>query len=211
MASDEPISLDELFSRQAHSTQGATVEPVDDDDTVVKVTPWQPGMGCLCHLALTVPRDSIETVTPTGDTHFCCGKRLPVVTVTFRDDAQLSIGEVYAQLERSAVSPEHGQGGHGPTPGAPAMFPESGHGVGPVFSSRMSWRATPQPFQTSLPWPHAAAPPPPPGQRCWDNYYACQEGCRYDPCRMNCECECSNERLRCLGSRLGYLCPDCSV
>jgi hypothetical protein len=98
----ERLSLDELLVRQQSSSR-ATVEEIKDDRSRVKVTPWVLGSGCLCHLAMTVPRSAIESVVLTGDTHFCCGKILQVVEIEFAEGAALSVSEIFSQASAAAT------------------------------------------------------------------------------------------------------------
>lgn len=96
------MTLDELFAAQSKSALVVTLEPIDGDDSHVKLTPWVQGVGCLCHLAVNVSKDSIETVEPTGDVHNCCGKQLRVVTVAFKKGATLDLETVIADLVSKA-------------------------------------------------------------------------------------------------------------
>jgi len=89
----KPLSLDALFKQQEQSYK-VTVEAVEGDPQKVKITPWTKSGGCNCSAALTVNKDSIESVTPTGETHDCCGKTLLVVTPKFKENATLTILDV---------------------------------------------------------------------------------------------------------------------
>jgi hypothetical protein len=74
------ISIDELFERQSRVSTAlkATLEPVPDEPDKVKITPWIEGAGCLCQLAINVPKAVIDSVSPTGEIHLCCGKKLEI-------------------------------------------------------------------------------------------------------------------------------------
>ncbi|MEV0387742.1 hypothetical protein [Nonomuraea sp. NPDC050643] len=91
----EPISLDDLLTRQDRAGTLSTVEAVPDRPDRVKVTPFVSGLGCSCSLGVTVPKDALESITTTEDTKECCGKRLMVVEVSFADPA---LSEVFRQL-----------------------------------------------------------------------------------------------------------------
>jgi hypothetical protein len=98
------MSIDELLNQQTSVGLTATVEPIADEPTLIKVTPFTPQAGCLCNLAMRVPKDTISHVISTGQAHFCCGKQLLIVEVHFRDDASLSPKTVFEQLHHAALS-----------------------------------------------------------------------------------------------------------
>lgn len=116
----EPISLDELLGRQSSAGVRSTVEEVPDQPDRVKVTPFVPDVGCLCHHAFTVPRDAIASVTPTGETHDCCGKTLMVVELAFADPV---LNDVYRQVGAS-VRRVAQEGPAARAGAAPHMYPE---------------------------------------------------------------------------------------
>ena len=109
----ERFSLDELLSFQSTATTVATVEAVDDESDSVKVTPWVRGTGCLCHLALKLPKAAIDYVSPTGDVHYCCGKSLRVVEIHFADEGSISLRALFGQIMESAHGQQQ-QGQHAP-------------------------------------------------------------------------------------------------
>lgn len=113
----EPVSLEDFLKTQRLGAFLATIEEVQDHPDVVKVTPWAPRAGCMCHAALEVPKESIEAVTPTDDTHFCCGKVLHVGDVQFKPGAKIDLENVFAQITQSLAG-----GGHA---AAPSPFPQS--------------------------------------------------------------------------------------
>lgn len=91
----EPISLDELLTRQDQANTLAVVEAVPDRSDRVRITPFVAGPGCSCALGVTVPKDVLESVTTTGEAKDRCGKRLMVVEVTFADPI---LSDVFRQL-----------------------------------------------------------------------------------------------------------------
>lgn len=91
----EPISLDELLTRQDQANTLATVEAIPDRSDRVRITPFVAGPGCSCALGVTVPKDVLESVTMTGEAKDCCGKRLMVVEITFADPI---LSDVFQQL-----------------------------------------------------------------------------------------------------------------
>jgi hypothetical protein len=109
----ESLSLDEFLKSQKTVTFLATIEEVIDHHDLIKVTPWTPGAGCLCHAALEVPRDAIESVKPTDDTHYCCGKVLRVGEVRFKPGTKVDLEKVFAQVMQS-VGRGGRPGGHPP-------------------------------------------------------------------------------------------------
>jgi hypothetical protein len=94
----DPMSLDEFLTAQKTLSFVATIEEVRDHPDLVKITPWSPGAGCLCQAALEVPRDAIESVKPTGDTHYCCGHVLRVGEIQFKSGAKIDLEKVFAQV-----------------------------------------------------------------------------------------------------------------
>jgi hypothetical protein len=97
------ISIDELLAHQESPPLRATVEPVEGTPDAVTVTPWAPAGGCLCHGALEVPKDAIEWVAMTGETHLCCGKTLPVVELGFAQDATVRVEDAFRRLSANAA------------------------------------------------------------------------------------------------------------
>lgn len=123
----ETWTIDELLERQEQAASAATIEAVAGKPAVVKVTPWVANAGCLCHLAIEVPKDSIESVTANGQKHHCCGKVLSVVEVKFRERSQMPLSEIFAQLGSKAMA--HDDHDHAPAhlangfPTVSAAFP----------------------------------------------------------------------------------------
>ena len=65
----EALQIDEFLAKQSIETIQATIEPVKDEPTKVTVTPFAEGVGCSCHLAVTIQKDLIDHVIPTGEVH----------------------------------------------------------------------------------------------------------------------------------------------
>jgi len=104
------MKLDAFLESQTSVSESeftATIEAIPDRPKDVKVTPFVPGHGCGCDSSLELPKSMIESVTPTGDFHFCCGKRLEVVAVEFSEDAALPVADV---MKRATQRPEGGRG-----------------------------------------------------------------------------------------------------
>jgi hypothetical protein len=97
------MGIDEFIASQSASVNMATIEPIDGKPDFVKVTPWTQMSGCLCHLALEVKKSSLDSLTPTGDTHICCGKTLKVVELHFKKSETLAIDDVFGQIQKSAA------------------------------------------------------------------------------------------------------------
>jgi hypothetical protein len=99
----EKIDLDSFLTSQDHPSLKATVERVEGEADLVKITPWLPEMGgCMCSAAIKVTKSAIEWVKPTDDTHYCCGKTLRVVEVQFKEAQAISLNDLFAQLGTSA-------------------------------------------------------------------------------------------------------------
>ena len=104
MAEKKDISLEELLAEQSKPVTLATIEAVPEKSDFVKVTPWTSRRGCMCHLALEVPRKDIANVALTSHGHSCCGKSLRVVQVEFKESSVLPTATVFANLSRLASS-----------------------------------------------------------------------------------------------------------
>jgi hypothetical protein len=63
-------------------------------------------------MALAVPREAINVVTMTENTHFCCGKTLRVVEVEFADDATISLQDLFSQINIAASATAERMMGH---------------------------------------------------------------------------------------------------
>lgn len=133
--SKKPISLDELFEAQNKSSTLATVEPVEGKSDFAKLTPWAEGQGCLCHLAREIPRAWIASVSPTGETHLCCGKTLLVVEVQFVSEAKLDNQQIMSLFSQA----QHAVSSHHPAPVAassmPAMTVSGMHHMAPSMAT----------------------------------------------------------------------------
>jgi hypothetical protein len=100
------MSLDALLAEQQRPMVIGTIEPVPAEPAVVKITPWVEGRGCLCQFSFKVPKDAVQSVRPTGQVHHCCGKTLRVVEVKFKEDASITVGELFAQVMNSVMGAE---------------------------------------------------------------------------------------------------------
>lgn len=194
---DETISLDDLLGQQEDSGDQppvVTIEALPDDDERVKVTPYVPGVGCLCSRALNVPKASIARIEPTGDHHDCCGHRLLVVRVSFSDD---TLTDVLQQVSASIREPEHAvpmpRGGDEPIgwPGRgvrQATMPGPGRPGGALFEKNF-------PDSTgSFGWDSI---------KCQLEYAVCLLGCGIASPEVpweyqeRCQCGCENALARC--------------
>lgn len=97
------VSVDEFLAQQSECELLATIEPVEDNQNLVKVTPWYPSAGCLCCYSLNISKGSIESLHLTEDRRGCCGKVLRVVGVRFKEGARVEVSQLFDQLARSAV------------------------------------------------------------------------------------------------------------
>jgi hypothetical protein len=113
MAEDK-ISLDQLLQRQEKSSAlRATIESIDGNNDVVKITPYVANVGCLCSFAINIPKKFIKTVSPTGENHICCGKQLIVVSIEFTDDGK-AYSDIMSQLQSNAGNGTHSHSHHPP-------------------------------------------------------------------------------------------------
>lgn len=133
--SEQTISVDELLSQQSRDIFKATIEPLEDD-SMVSVTPYIIGRGCQCQFALRLSKSAIAGVTPSGETHICCGKTLLVVAISFAAGQSISITDVFKQLTANSSSPSHEPANSAnlpyssiPIPPMGSAFPENGLGI----------------------------------------------------------------------------------
>ena len=97
------VSVDEFLTQQSDCELFATIEPVDDNKDLVKVTPWYPSRGCLCGNGINISKDSIESLHPTGDRHTCCGKVLRVAGVRFKEGATVELSQLFDKIAKSTA------------------------------------------------------------------------------------------------------------
>ena len=125
---NESMSLDQLLASQGKGANLVIIEAVDGQPGSVKITPWVSGVGCLCQYAFVLPKNAIESVQPTGDRHFCCGKTLLVVEVQFVKGASIELSDLFGQVIAGA-------GLSGAVTSAASM----GRGERPEWGERPTW------------------------------------------------------------------------
>ena len=185
------MNLEELLSAQTKSGFRATVEAIPEKPDLVKITPWSEGVGCLCHLAMNLSKSSVEGVTPTRDTHVCCGKTLKVVELHLKKGATMQVEDLFDQLNtsanRRASSSDSGNAepmyAPGQGPGARGDPPPWGWGLPPW------WHYPPLRRQMRFPDQFYAL--------CESNYNRCLEHCAYSPNPEECECLCRSSLATC--------------
>jgi hypothetical protein len=174
VAQDNHVSVDEFLKDQSAPKFVATVEAIEGRPDSVKITPWlASSKECLCHMAIVIRKTALQGVTPTGDTHLCCGKTLKVVEVHFKQGETLVIEDVFNQLNEAAqksAASQRSEYRQRPLPSNPM----------PGFFDRMRQG---QGF---------GAPPP---FNCFALHKECVNSCGSNIC---CE-ECEFYRLACLG------------
>ena len=126
-----PMKLDEFLSTQSSRSEAftATVEPIVDNATEVKITPFQEGRGCGCSSSFTLAKEMIRSVTPTGSFHHCCGKRLAIVEIEFAENASVPVADLMKRAARPsgemhADIPYQMAGGQFPQQMAGVPFPQ---------------------------------------------------------------------------------------
>ena len=189
----EQLTVEDLLEAQSHPSFRATVEAIAGDTAHVRVTPWVRSSGCLCHLALKIPRSAIRSLALTGDLQACCGKSLQVVQVDFAEGASMNLSELYGQLGEAAARQAHG------TPYAHA---------GPALYG-------PTAFGNASPRPHPT-PPPRPSQRCVEDYAEAYAQCvvtymfgdePHTGGLQTCLCNAKNRFCFCAHTCLPQICP----
>jgi hypothetical protein len=94
----QKFKIDEFLEEQDKAQFLATIEPVREDAKLVKITPWRPAGGCMCHASMKIPKEAVVSVSPTGDIHLCCGKSLKVVEVEISEAKTIPVSHVIAQM-----------------------------------------------------------------------------------------------------------------
>jgi hypothetical protein len=120
-----PMKLDEFLESQS-SGFTATLEPIPDKPTAVRVTPYREDRGCGCSSSFELPKDMVRSVVPTGKYHYCCGKRLEVVVVEFTEAAAVPVAELMKRAERP------GEHAHAPPPYPPPQGADNRGGASPL-------------------------------------------------------------------------------
>jgi hypothetical protein len=196
----ERISVDEVLSDQLKTSFSATVEAIEGKPDLVKITPWTAASGCLCRLSMNINKSSLEGVSPTGDTHVCCGKTLKVVELHFRKGESIALEDVLGQLNTSANKAASWQD--------PVQ-------VEPMEAAGQPAQPIPPPWGWNPPWladffrhPVHRTPLSAGFSRtamCEPNYSRCTENCRYSSNPIQCNCLCRSSYLMCMGHP-GYEC-----
>jgi hypothetical protein len=93
------MTVDDVLEQQKRTALIATIEAIGDERGTVKVTPFNPGGGGFDELALRVPRESINSLLPTGERKLCCGKLLRVFEIEFNEKASMPIVEAFQRLQ----------------------------------------------------------------------------------------------------------------
>lgn len=194
----QTINIDDLLSTQLKPAFLATVEAVEGKPDLVKITPWMASAGCLCHLSLNLAKSSFQGVTPTGDTHVCCGKTLQVVELHLKSGESVALEDVFSQLHAAA---KEAVSSHDPGAANPMRAP------GPPPPTPPVWGWGPPPWQPS-PVSHPVHPvvrqaryAAPTSYRayCESNYDRCMERCYYSSDPDQCGCLCGSSYAACLG------------
>jgi hypothetical protein len=134
----ERLSLDALLESQG-AIRGS-VESVPGSSDQVRVTPVQSGNGCACDRSIVIAKNEIEAVTVTDEVRDCCGKRLPVVEISFANE---TVASVFQQVHASAV--------HRRTP--PPSPPPGHFAAHPAVARRPYFGPTRPPTYGRNPWP----------------------------------------------------------
>lgn len=103
---DEEVTISDLLERQMKPRALVTLQQVDSDESMVKVTPWTPGAhGCQCSRAVNLTRKAIRRIQPTGQQLFCCGQTLEVVRVEFEPEITIPASYLLDQFQTPIREP----------------------------------------------------------------------------------------------------------
>lgn len=190
----EQISVDDLLASQSKARFNATVEAIEGEPDLVKITPWTATAGCLCHLSMNILKASLMGVTPTENTHLCCGKMLKVVELNFKKGESIKLEDVFGQLSASARDASSVAGGaspqYGPGQGPKGDPPPWGWGPPPWWP--YPWGPTfPHPFSR---FAHATDYAEPDVVTCFSAYSSCTRACGRSP---SCLAGCLEQYMHC--------------
>jgi hypothetical protein len=97
------MSLDDFLRENTNENFLCTIEVISKDSEKVKLTPWfDQHEGCNCDAAIIIDKQLIESVSPTDNTHVCCGKKHKVVEVFFKDGASIKIEDIVKEAIEKA-------------------------------------------------------------------------------------------------------------
>lgn len=215
MADMKRLSIDEFFDEQskAESKVLATLEQEAADATVVKVTPWVEGKGCLCKLALELPKSAIEAVVQTAHSHRCCNKVHTVVEVLFKKDATILLDELFHQLVEAAASNQADAHAMSrprsssvfstidrfpPFPSFPRHIPPQSIGVSPYQQAYFEWWNPWDWYHAYKAWKMA---------KCLADKDTCMNDCWDNEDPTQCSADCDNAYRRCTGEGVQTLPP----
>ena len=202
----EQLTVEQLLEAQSRPAFRATIESVVGDGTQVLVTPWVQGRGCLCQLALKIPKTAIKSLALTGELQVCCGRSLEVVQVDFADQASMRLSEVYGQISAATAHQTHA------TP-----WPEPGYAQRPPAHEGLTGAGqwAPAAFSNLRPRPRPT-PPPRPSQRCVEDYAEAYAQCvltymfgdePHTGGLQTCLCNAKNRFCFCAHTCLPQICP----
>ncbi len=105
---ERSVTVDEFLRSQVKITDLVTIQNVPTKPGVIRITPYlDDSFGCGCETGLEIPQSMVEAVTPTDQTHHCCGEILRVARVLFREEARLSVADIFAQFSAQARALSH--------------------------------------------------------------------------------------------------------
>lgn len=202
----EQLTVEQLLQAQSQPVFRATIESIVGDATQVLVTPWVQGRGCLCQLALKIPKTAIQSLALTGESHVCCGKALQVVQVDFADQASMRLSEVFVQISAATAHQT-----------AATPLTETGHPQRTRpwegLDAEGLWASAAAPNQRPRPHP---TPPPRPSQRCVEDYAEAYAQCvvtymfgdePHTGGLQTCLCNARNRFCFCAHTCLPQICP----
>jgi hypothetical protein len=96
------LSLDNFLEEEksASSDLLVIIESDEQNKNNVTISPWNKS-GCSCSGKFSIPKNLIESVEKTKDTHYCCGGTHTVVKVNFAKGASIEIGDLLGQLVKN--------------------------------------------------------------------------------------------------------------
>lgn len=149
-------------------------------------------------------------MTPTGDTHICCGKRLKVVELHFKKTDTMTLDELFQQIHANALKLT----ASGPYAYPPAAGGAYGYGLDPSMmqliqdSSHAGERAASSWIPTLTP----AGPPQgalnPRFPDCWAKYSTCISSVNPFTDQRTQYCKCRNFLTICMREGLLELCSE---
>ena len=94
-SNQEFTTVDNFLEKQDEIDHLVLVSRIEGDEENVQVAPYVAGTDCQCHQRIKVRKCDIEKIADLGQIENCCGDTFRVASVTFADEAQVPLSELF--------------------------------------------------------------------------------------------------------------------